>query len=61
MRAGDWELRAAVIRLIAPYLLCYCKSLYHDLSLTDLDGIERLSAAERGHIGERFSLWYYTK
>lgn len=56
IRVGDFELRESAIRTIAPLFLGYNKNLYHDLCITHLADIARLSDNERAFVIAIFSL-----
>ncbi|CAB1121562.1 unnamed protein product [Ectocarpus sp. CCAP 1310/34] len=56
IRTGDFDLREAAIRKIAPLFLGYNKNLCHALCIQHLADIARLSPAERLFISETFSL-----
>lgn len=53
---GDFDLREAAIRTIAPLFLGYNKNLYHDLCITHLADIARLSENERAFVVDVCSL-----
>lgn len=56
IRVGDFELREAAIRRIAPLFLGYNKNLYHALCIRHLADIAKLLPSERKFMSETFSL-----
>lgn len=56
IRVGDFELREAAIRRIAPLFLGYNKNLYHALCIRHLADIAKLLPSERKFMSEIFSL-----
>lgn len=56
IRVGDFELREAAIRSVAPLFLGYNKNLYHTLCIQHLADIARMLPNERAFAHEIFSL-----
>ncbi|CAN0353272.1 unnamed protein product, partial [Pylaiella littoralis] len=56
IRTGDFVLREAALRRIAPLFLGYNKHLYHALCIRHLADVAMLSPAERLFMSETFSL-----
>ncbi|CAM9840685.1 unnamed protein product, partial [Pylaiella littoralis] len=56
IRTGDFDLREAALRRIAPLFLGYNKYKYHNLCIDHLADIARMSPAERSFMSETFSL-----